>query len=710
MSAREGPRGDGRRETPLRSIADALKRAPDGSTIMLGRGRFVAQVTITRDVIIRGACLDETVLTATPDDAVCIDARGANVEISDLRVEDCASIGIWSQAGSLILERIAVARSGRIGVGVVDGTARLSHVAVADAGRPIATVLTVGIGAQSSTMTLRHVVVERAYRQGIVALLGSDVTIEDSVIRGGAVAVGEEATSVAVVATDSRATLSRSVVTDHPGFGVGALNAGSLSIDHSVVRRCNHGAGVENAEFHAASTVFSNNVRAGLQANTSTVTLDNLVIDQTHTGHDGAAARGFGCEFGTIMTLRRAYISASEGFGGLVTAPGSFADLEDVQVHATRPIASGAFGRALEVNRSGRLRARRLRLTANRQGLVVNGSGSEMEIEDLVATDAPTLPWTLDTDGPIGVSVELGGSFELGRGSISDQPFASVRILGAGAHARISDFQAIRTRSVYVTGAYVGIGLAIMNGATLHGERVRLEDGEGQALLVGGASTAAILTDLTVERTVPAADDIGGYGTVIVDGASVTVDRGRLTGNREAAIAVQAARLEGRDIVIEDTTSRSTDAEGGRGLIVQQGGTALIERLQVARSHDIGVSIAGEGSYAQLRDARITDTRGRRCLSDDTCGGVGVATYLSGRLEMDGFAISDSALCGVLIAADGAVDLRRGRVTRNDIGVCLQVPDYDLERLRSEVSYEDNRRAIDSTDLPVPDNPDLSGP
>ena len=709
VSALAGSHGDGSRRSPLRSIADAVKRSAPGGTVVLGPGRFAADLRITKNVTIRGACTGTTILTSVSSGAHCLYSLAADVKISDLHIEDCGSAAIWMDGATLDLERVAILRPAEIGVAIINGTGHLSRVEIADAGSTRPEESTIGVGVHNSIVTLNRVVIERTHGQSIAGVFGSTLVIEDSVIRDGQLTPIGAPYSSGILVAGSHASIARTVVLNHPGLGIGAIMDGHLTVTDSVVSQCNLAVVAEDSEIEASSILLSDNVRGGLQLNASTVSAEDAVIIRTTAGADAFPARAFGCEIGGNLTLRRAYIAATEGFGGLVSGVETTALLEDVHIHQTGAAADGSYGRAIEVSRGGKLRGRRLRLTENRQGLISIGLGSEIEIDDVVMVADPNATWPSNDDPPMGVSAEAGGALTIRRAVAEDVPLVSVRIIGSGSRGRISDLTATRTRGVRVASTPVGIAVAVASGATLEGERWHLRESEGQGLLAGGGLTRLDVTDLVVEGTVPARDGIGGYGAVIVDGANVTMDRAWLHDNREAAIAVQAALLSGSDLTIEDTISRTSDGEGGRGLIIQQGASTMLSRLRIARSHDLGIAVAGEGSIAQIDHASIQDTRSRRCLDGDICGGIGIASYLSGRIEMSHFAISESALCGVLLAADGQIDLRSGHVVGNDIGVCLQVPGYDLERLRDEVAYEQNGRAIDSTDLPIPITPDFAG-
>jgi len=83
--------------------------------------------------------------------------------------------------------------------------------------------------------------------------------------------------------------------------------------------------------------------------------------------------------------------------------------------------------------------------------------------------------------------------------------------------------------------------------------------------------------------------------------------------------------------------------------------------------------------------------------------GSGVVVMDGASLTMTDFVIQRAALCGLHIAEGGEMDVMNGEVSSSTIGACVSDPDYDVDRLRSEVRYSDNGNNLDTRGLPVPE-------
>jgi hypothetical protein len=88
-----------------------------------------------------------------------------------------------------------------------------------------------------------------------------------------------------------------------------------------------------------------------------------------------------------------------------------------------------------------------------------------------------------------------------------------------------------------------------------------------------------------------------------------------------------------------------------------------------------------------------------------------VGAYGSAAIELTGFVVARSALCGVQVATGGTIDLHDGVIAENPIGANIQSADFDPRRLTTDVAYRDNDRNLDSNVLPVPatDVPEVMG-
>jgi hypothetical protein len=161
------------------------------------------------------------------------------------------------------------------------------------------------------------------------------------------------------------------------------------------------------------------------------------------------------------------------------------------------------------------------------------------------------------------------------------------------------------------------------------------------------------------------------------------------------------------DCVVRDTESRVVDGTRGRGINVQDQARATIVRTLVLRAREAGIVAADPGAVIDMSDVRIEDTRRRACAVD-TCPdeplGIGTGAFREARITGTRFQIDASAICGLQVAIDGEIDLSAGEISGAEVGACVQVEGYDLERLTTGVLYRDNGINLDATMLPVPES------
>jgi hypothetical protein len=155
------------------------------------------------------------------------------------------------------------------------------------------------------------------------------------------------------------------------------------------------------------------------------------------------------------------------------------------------------------------------------------------------------------------------------------------------------------------------------------------------------------------------------------------------------------------DVLVRDVEENLVDGSDGRAIQVQLGARLTGSRVVTERAHGAGI-VSAVGSTVELTDARIADTLPSRCTSP-MCPGFGYGAVSAGAsLRLVRFALERGAVCGVMVAGGGTVDLANGRVAGSEIGACVQVDGYDLARLMDRVVYEDNVTNLDTTTLPVP--------
>lgn len=209
-----------------------------------------------------------------------------------------------------------------------------------------------------------------------------------------------------------------------------------------------------------------------------------------------------------------------------------------------------------------------------------------------------------------------------------------------------------------------------------------------------------LLSNTTVSRT-------RAYSTYLTQGTAVHLSCGAsaflwrvaLTDNETSALQVTGDGTTATGFVLDvDQTGQHPAYEdpsfGGAAIYPGQGAVEVRDRAEldlssysVTNSTFLAVS-AFSGGQARLRGGTIAHTRssddyfGRRSAHP---GGLGVGSFRGGSIDLEHFAVEDSALCGVQVAA--GVDLSLGEIRDTPIGACVQVDGYDVSRLTDRVSY-----------------------
>jgi len=227
-------------------------------------------------------------------------------------------------------------------------------------------------------------------------------------------------------------------------------------------------------------------------------------------------------------------------------------------------------------------------------------------------------------------------------------------------------------------------------------------------VFASNAGTSVTLSDVVVEETRPQeSDGAGGRGLSVQDGARATVSRARFSRNRDLGVFVShsGTSVALSDVVVEDTQARESDGGAGGGLHVQEGAMVEVSHARIARNRSFGVLALGTGTSVRLSDIVVAQTAEQACAGT-TCrespNGVGLGGISGASLVATRFESLESALCGVMVADAGAVDLSLGRVSGSPVGVCLQVDGYAISRLTRSVRYLDNGANLEATSLPVP--------
>ena len=424
-------------------------------------------------------------------------------------------------------------------------------------------------------------------------------------------------------------------------------------------------------------------------------------------------ALGLRARQGASVDVRSLVISDSRGGGILASDADTAVTLRDVVVRDTRPQPSDdGFGRGVDVADGAFLDARSLVVTRSRSmGVSARGAGSTVVLRGAVVRG--TLPRASDRAFGRGVQVADGASFDGTALVVSGNRESGIVASGPQTVLTLSDVVVRRTlpRESDDKG---GRGLSIEDGAALDGRSVFLVENRDNAVAAIGAGTSAALRDLhardTLERT---ADREGGHGVGVGWGASLEVDSSLVAESRAVGVVVVGTdtSLTLRDAVVRDTRAEVGTGMFGRGLDVSEGASVEASSLLVSGSRDVGVFAVTSDTSVSLRETVIRDTQVTACSESDPdacgAGGSGVVVRDGATIDLEGFAIDSCALAGIQIAFDGDLTARSGVLTRNAVGLNVQVPGFEVDTAFEDVRLVDNLRDIATDDLPVPGAADL---
>jgi hypothetical protein len=125
---------------------------------------------------------------------------------------------------------------------------------------------------------------------------------------------------------------------------------------------------------------------------------------------------------------------------------------------------------------------------------------------------------------------------------------------------------------------------------------------------------------------------------------------------------------------------------------------------EISRSQLAGL-YAHDGGSASLGGVLITDTEDIRS-GGVSCGGAGAIVHRGGSIDLKGFTIRNSYLCGVVVGSLLAeMDLLNGLIDTAPVGACVQQVGFDTSRLRHDVEYVNVGVPLQATSYDLPDGP-----
>ena len=210
-----------------------------------------------------------------------------------------------------------------------------------------------------------------------------------------------------------------------------------------------------------------------------------------------------------------------------------------------------------------------------------------------------------------GISVERGATAEVDRALfVRNHEFATF-VSEPDTVLTLADV-VIRDTESQVSDGRHGRGLSVQRGATAEVSRGLLSRNRGVGVYASGAGSVLTMADVVVRDTEPDASGVSeGRGLLLQAGATAHVQRAVFEHNRDVGLYVSDAEtvLTLADAAVRDTTSPASGEQGGWGLGVQLGATADVSRALFVRNVDAGMVALEAGTTLTLSDVVVRDTQ-----------------------------------------------------------------------------------------------------
>ncbi len=425
---------------------------------------------------------------------------------------------------------------------------------------------------------------------------------------------------------------------------------------------------------------------------------------------------------GGTARLTRVLVSSVEAKGLFVSTLGDVGPasltVDDVHVTGVTPETPErrAFGVMVQGSQ-GSVTGRRLRVDHIEGYALCATSHARLELEDVEVEDVRSVPTPPGRTPVFGLALAVASSSRasLTRARLERSTYSAVNTWGFPGDEPAE----VVLTDVLVRGVRIGLdglpGSAVFIAPPTHATltRVAIAESVGTGVEVRApaeaSGTSVTLTDVRIWGLQASELDLaGGAGLVLGDDATVTAIRldiddvvtcGLCAGTSSSGATTT---LEGSDVRVGNVRNHPGTVRDGAGIVAWGGAQVALEDLLVEDTRQGGVVAVGTGQSPETRlnMARVVirNVRPAECAelpADDpyTCmsggrhegGGYGLAAVVDARVTIPDFLVQGAESAGLLVAFDGLLTARRGRVTGNGIGINLMVPDYDLDRLSDEV-------------------------
>jgi hypothetical protein len=430
--------------THFRSIESAALASRAGDVIAIDAGTYRESVQLDRAVTLVGRCAEQVILDGTglTTPGLIVDARttvrgltlrkfptgiqlSAGLDLEDSVLIDNQDAGIYSEGSAIVL---TMART------VIRNT-------------------------KPGTLTTAF---------GIDLALGTAADVSESEI------TASEGSGI-IVTPGSTLRLSSSVVRDSSldrngegGLGINA-QGGKATVTHSA---------------------FLGNTEASLRAGKAgTITVDHSVVRGTRSGSHGFGS-GLAAADGSTLTASKIVVTGTQGVGA--TSLGSKVTITDSVIRAQVPAPDGDFGDGVYVFGGGTLDLARVAILDNaRAGADVFDARTEASFDHVLVSATKPLP--TGTMG-LGIAAGFGSHVVVTSSVITSSHHTGIYVFDGSTLDATKT--AIRDTSIQVSGVALGHGMLVMDSthAVITGCEVRRSAGVGLAF----SRSAAVVSATTI--------------------------------------------------------------------------------------------------------------------------------------------------------------------------------------------------------------------
>lgn len=660
-----GGGADGTMARPFRTIGAALSAATSGTIVAIGAGTYDEDLIVPAGVTLWGACTATTVLTSSrvlDTTEAIVNIREGEVALRNLRIgAGAVRGGIHATGGATArVEAVIVGDIEDFGV-LIDGSATVTgtDVVVRDVrSRASDRRYGMGVAAEHGSVTLARLAIERTQSSGFIANFPDTVvSLEDVVIREVESESGDASGGQLFQAVASTSTLRRAYLSTGRIANVVALGTG-----------------------------------------TRLLLEDAVVLDARPTlapGMTGLYGELVHAESAAEVRLVRARLEGAYRTG--IVARGATVIAEDALLADIRgEMSTGDLGHGVLVDFAGTFTATRMRIDRPRlSGVIAMGAGSTVSATDILVSEVR--PGAADVQWGFGIVVAQQATGTIERGEVSNAVGVGIIASDMGTSLTADDVT-VRSTQPHSEGRW-GRGVHAQYGGAIAGNRWLLEGNHEGAVSLSFDGTSITLSDLVARDTLPRPGNEFGYGVQAIENARLTLTRAVFERCHEVGIiSGLGATVMAQDLVVRDT--QPTVRALGRGISAQSGSIVQVARAVISGSRETAIAALEPGTSVTMTDARLVDTRTTECGG---CASGSAVVAESSRVTMTRFEIDNADLCGLLLGGTSEVDLDTGLVIGCNIGACVQVPGYDLDRLSRAVEYRDNVVNLDATTLPLPD-------